>query len=103
MSLAILGGEPAFAEPLMIGRPNIGDRAAFHAHIDGMLDRRWLSNGGALVRELEREVARVAGTRHAILVCNGTVALEVAYRAAGLAGEVVVPGFTFVATAHALR
>ena len=36
-------------------------------------------------------------------MCNGTIALEIAIRAAGLTGEVIVPSFTFVATAHALH
>ena len=35
-------------------------------------------------------------------MCNGTVALEIAIRALGLSGEVIVPSFSFVATAHAL-
>lgn len=36
-------------------------------------------------------------------MCNATVALEIAIRALGLHGEVIVPSFTFVATAHALQ
>ena len=36
-------------------------------------------------------------------MCNATTALQIAIRAAGLAGEVIVPSFTFVATAHALQ
>jgi dTDP-4-amino-4,6-dideoxygalactose transaminase len=36
-------------------------------------------------------------------MCNGTVALEILYRAIGLSGEVIVPSFTFIATAHALQ
>jgi dTDP-4-amino-4,6-dideoxygalactose transaminase len=36
-------------------------------------------------------------------MCNGTVALEIAIRALGLTGEVIVPAFTFVATAYALQ
>jgi dTDP-4-amino-4,6-dideoxygalactose transaminase len=36
-------------------------------------------------------------------VCNATVALEIAIRALDLTGEVIVPSFTFVATAHALQ
>lgn len=36
-------------------------------------------------------------------MCNGTVALEIAIRALNLTGEVIVPAFTFVATAHALQ
>jgi dTDP-4-amino-4,6-dideoxygalactose transaminase len=40
---------------------------------------------------------------HCIATCNGTVALEIGIRAAGLSQEVIVPSFTFVATAHALQ
>ena len=36
-------------------------------------------------------------------MCNATVALEIAIRAMGMSGEVIVPSFTFVATAHALQ
>jgi dTDP-4-amino-4,6-dideoxygalactose transaminase len=45
----------------------------------------------------------MAGVKHCIAMCNGTTALEIAIRAAGLGGEVIVPAFTFVATAHALQ
>jgi dTDP-4-amino-4,6-dideoxygalactose transaminase len=100
--LAILGGRPAFAESLHVGRPNIGSRARLLARIDDILDRRWLTNNGPYVQELERRVAAYVGVRHCIAVCNATVALELAVRAAGLSGEVIVPSMTFVATAHAL-
>ena len=51
--LAVLGGQPAFAEPLHVGRPNIGDRERLLERIDEMLDRRWLTNDGPFVREFE--------------------------------------------------
>lgn len=101
--LAILGGQPAFAEPLHVGRPNIGDRDRLLARINDALDRRWLTNNGPMVQELERRVAGYLGVRHCIAMCNATVALEILIRAAGLEGEVIVPAFTFVATAHALQ
>jgi dTDP-4-amino-4,6-dideoxygalactose transaminase len=43
------------------------------------------------------------GVKHCIAMCNGTVALEIAIRALDLAGEVILPSYTFVATAHALQ
>jgi dTDP-4-amino-4,6-dideoxygalactose transaminase len=55
------------------------------------------------VQEFERLVADLLGVKHCIAMCNGTVALEIAIRALGLQGEVIVPSFTFVATAHALQ
>jgi dTDP-4-amino-4,6-dideoxygalactose transaminase len=68
-----------------------------------MLDRRWLSNNGPYVQELEQHLSDRLGVKNCIVMCNGTVALEVAIRALELRGEVIVPSFTFVATAHALQ
>ncbi|MGH7554956.1 MAG: DegT/DnrJ/EryC1/StrS family aminotransferase, partial [Longimicrobiales bacterium] len=101
--LAVFGGSPAFSVPLHVGRPNIGDRARLHRRIDEILDRRWLTNGGRFVEEFEQAVAHLLGVRHCIAMANGTIALEIAIRACDLAGEVIVPAFTFVATAHALQ
>lgn len=100
--LAALGGEPAFASPLHVGAPNIGDRAALHRRLDALFEGRRLSNFGPFVRLFEQRVADLVGVRHCIAMCNGTVALEIGARALGLSGEVIVPAFTFVATAHAL-
>ena len=101
--LAILGGTPAFVEPLHVGRPNIGDREKLIARINDLLDRRWLTNDGPYVREFEQAVATRLGVRHCVAMSNGTVALEIAIRGLGLSGEVIVPSYTFVATAHALQ
>jgi dTDP-4-amino-4,6-dideoxygalactose transaminase len=68
-----------------------------------MLDRRWLSNDGPLVKEFEREIAAYAGVKHCIAICNATVGLEFAIRALELEGEVILPSYTFIATAHALK
>jgi dTDP-4-amino-4,6-dideoxygalactose transaminase len=102
-ALALFGGAPAFVEPLHVGRPNIGNRARFLEQVGEILDRRWLTNSGPVVRELEARVAELLGVRHCLAICNGTVALEIAAKVLGLSGEVIVPSFTFVATAHALE
>jgi len=73
------------------------------ARINDLLDRRWLTNDGPMVKEFERRIAEFVGVRHCIAMCNATVALEIAIRALGLRGEVIVPSYTFVATAHALQ
>jgi dTDP-4-amino-4,6-dideoxygalactose transaminase len=100
--LAIFGGRPAFPETLHVGRPNVGDRLKFSSYVNDILDRRWLTNDGPYVSNFERKIAELAEVKHCIATCNATVALEIAIRALGLKGEVVVPSFTFVATAHAL-
>ena len=102
-ALALFGGEPAFSEAKHVGRPNIGDRARFMSRMNEMLDRNWLTNNGPFVQELEQRIAKYLGARNCIAMCNATVALEIAARALGMAGEVIVPSFTFVATGHALQ
>ena len=93
----------AFTHPLHVGRPNIGDRTVLLERINAMLDRRWLSNNGPFVQEFERCVADYLGVKNCVAMCNATVALEIASRALGLKGEVIIPSFTFIATAHALQ
>lgn len=101
--LAVLGGVPAFDRMLHVGAPNIGSRRRLFDRLGQVLDARWLTNRGPHVQAFERQIAALAGTRHAIAMCNATVALEIAIRALDLAGEVIVPSMTFVATAHSLQ
>ena len=101
--LSINGAPPAFEQQLHVGRPNIGNREAFLKFAEEIFDRGWLTNNGPLVQELERRVASHHNVRHCVAMCNGTVALEIAIRALGLEGEVIVPSYTFIATAHALH
>jgi dTDP-4-amino-4,6-dideoxygalactose transaminase len=68
-----------------------------------MFANRWLTNSGPLLQQFEAELEAITGAKHCVALCNGTVALELAVRAADLTGEVIVPSFTFVATVHALR
>lgn len=85
-----------------VGRPNIGDRQAFLNRVNEILDRNWLTNNGPVVQEFEKKLAEYLGVRHVMAICNGTVALEIAIRALELEGEVILPSYTFIATAHAI-
>jgi dTDP-4-amino-4,6-dideoxygalactose transaminase len=101
--LAIATGRPTFEEPLHVGRPNVGSEEALLHRIKHLVRRRWFTNNGPLVQEFESRLKDVVGARHCIPICNATVALEIAIRAAEMKGEVIVPSFTFIATAHALQ
>jgi dTDP-4-amino-4,6-dideoxygalactose transaminase len=101
--LAIFSGEPAFEEKLFVGRPNIGNRQRFMEMVNDILDRRWLTNDGKYVKQFEQRMADMLGAKHCITMCNGTIALEIVTRALGFTGEVLVPSFTFIATAHSLQ
>ena len=99
--LAILGGTPLFAEPRHVGTPFIPPRDQLHASLDKILDGRRLSNDGPYVQRLEKMLAERHGVVQAIAMCNATIAMQLLYRAMGLCGEIIMPAFTFVATAHA--
>ena len=101
--LAIFGGPQAFDDKLHVGRPNIGDRQRLMKRLNDILDRKWLTNDGPYVQEFERKIADFVGVKHCVVVCNATVGLEIAIRALGLSGEVILPSMTFIATAHALQ
>ncbi|MEB3334198.1 MAG: DegT/DnrJ/EryC1/StrS family aminotransferase [Cyanobacteriota bacterium] len=85
-----------------MGTPFIPPREVLHASLDAILDARRLSNDGPFVQELEHRLAELHGVRQAVAMGNATVALQVLLRALGLQGEILLPSFTFIATAHAV-
>jgi perosamine synthetase len=74
------------------------------AYVKDCLDTGWVSSVGAYVDRFEAMLAETTGAAHAIATVNGTAALHVALRLAGVeAGdEVLVPALSFVATANAV-
>lgn len=64
----------------------------------------WVSSIGPYLDEFERRFAAFCGTKHAIALSNGTVALHLALHTLGVGpgDEVIVPDLTFAATAHAV-
>ena len=59
-----LSAIPAFSEPLHVGRPNVGDRGRLLARITQVLERRWFTNDGPMVREFEAQIAGLVGVEH---------------------------------------
>lgn len=100
-SPAILGGSPAFPEGLVFARPSSPDPELVAEDVRRILRSGVLTNG-PLVRSLEREAAGYLGVRHCVAVSSCTAGLMLVLRAADLSGDVVLPSFTFVATAHAV-
>ncbi|MCD8543305.1 MAG: DegT/DnrJ/EryC1/StrS family aminotransferase [Sulfurospirillum cavolei] len=72
------------------------------AYVDEIYKNNWITNNGPLVRLLEKKLADYLGVKNIVLVANGTVALEIAYRTLGLKGYVMTTPFSFVATTSSL-
>ncbi len=89
-------------EPVPLSAPDLRGREA--EYLARCVADNWVSTGGAFISEFESKVARIAGRRFAVATVNGTAALQLALMAAGVRpGDfVVVPDWTFAATANAV-
>ena len=101
-SLAMLGGKKAKGKPFPAWP--YYDSSEERALKDVLESRVWWRTPGTKTLEFEKSFAKFHGARHGIAVTNGTAALEVTIAALGISGgdEVIVPNFTFVATASAV-
>ena len=88
---------------LHVGAPNPVNKGNFFNYLNTALDANWITNFGNLNQNLEKKIAHVLGVKHCICVCNATTGLQLLYQALDLSGEVIIPSFTFVATAHSLK
>src|SRR6478672_11206130 len=100
--LALLGGPKAKKKPFPEW-PMYDDKER-RALMEVLESRVWWRTPGTKTLEFERAFARFHGARHGVAVTNGTAALEVTMSALGIGpgDEVIIPDFTFVATASAV-
>lgn len=98
---AALGGDPVFAQKLPLVRPALGDTSALSRRHEQILSSGILTNGPT-VRELEETVAERLGVPHVVGVASCTSGLMLVLQAIGARGPVVLPSFTFSASAHAV-
>jgi perosamine synthetase len=74
------------------------------AYVMDCLDTNWISSKGKYVNQFEQAFAQYVGVRHALSVCNGTVALHLALISLGIGAgdEVIVPTLTYIASVNAV-
>lgn len=87
---------------LHVGRPNLPEKKRVLDLVSRVMDNQWLSNMGPCTLELEEKLANFLGVKHCLCVCNATIGLILVQKALELEGEVIIPSFTFIATAHSL-
>ena len=74
----------------------------YQKYVDEIYENGQLTNNGPLVQKLEERLSKHLGVKHVICVANGSLALQLSYKALGLKGEVITTPFSFVATASTL-
>jgi dTDP-4-amino-4,6-dideoxygalactose transaminase len=99
---AILGGAPAFPEGLPFARVSVPSLDRVTERLRPSYEAGRLTDG-PLVRELEEATAERLGARHVVAVSSGTAGLMLALRVVAPPGRpVMLPSFTFSASAHAV-
>jgi len=99
---ALLGGTATFDRMLPVGQLYFPSWKRYEAAMRGIFDRRYYTNQGPLTRQLEEKLHEFLGVKHVICITNATIGLMMAAEALELAGKVVTPSFTFIASAQSL-
>ncbi len=78
------------------------DKEKYKSYVDKIYESGWLTNNGQLVQLLTKRLSEYLGVKNLVLVANGTLALQLAYKLLNLKNDVVTTPFSFVATTSSL-
>lgn len=98
---AILGGIPAFKEPVQMVRPSLPTLNDISNRIEEVLRSGQITNA-KYVEEFEDRTSQYLGIKHCVAVSSCTLGLMLVQKALDLSGEVILPSFTFAATGHSV-
>jgi len=87
---------------IFVTRTYLPDIEMYKDYIEQIFKNNWVTNNGMFVRKLEKELKQFLKVKNLIPVANGTLALQIAYKALDLKGEVITTPFSFVATVNSL-
>jgi dTDP-4-amino-4,6-dideoxygalactose transaminase len=85
-----------------VTQPYLPPLEEFIPYLEGIWERKILTNNGPLHEDLEAALCEYLGVEHISLFTNGTIALITALQALKIKGEVITTPYTFAATAHSL-
>lgn len=90
------------SKPVALHEPSFAGNEL--AYLKECIDSTFVSSVGKFVDRFEEDLAAFTGAKHAVAVVNGTAALHIALKLAGVQAddEVLAPALTFVATANAV-
>jgi len=85
-----------------VTQPFLPPYEVYEGYLKKIWERKWLTNNGPLVQELEKNLKEYLGVKHLFFTNNGTVALQIAIKALDLKGEVITTPFSYVATTNSI-
>ncbi len=89
-------------KPITVTSPLLPPLEEFIPYLQKIWDNKWITNNGAMHKELERQLAEYLGVEYISLFANGTLALITALQALNITGEVITTPYSFVATTHSI-
>lgn len=78
------------------------NRVMYKKYVDEIFDSNWITNRGKMVQTLEKKLEKYLNVKNLLLVSNGTMALQVAYKLLNLKGDIITTPFSFVATTSSI-
>lgn len=88
---------------IQVTKPFTPSLNVIHRYLEQVHDSAWLTNNGPLATELTARLEDYLGVKNLVLTANGTLALQLAYKALGIESTAVTTPFTFIATASAMK
>ena len=85
-----------------VTQPYLPPLEEYEKYLKGIWQRKWLTNHGPLVNELEKDLKNYLGVKHLFYVNNGTIALQIAIKALDLKGNIITTPFSYVATTNSI-
>jgi dTDP-4-amino-4,6-dideoxygalactose transaminase len=85
-----------------VTRTYLPDQDEYLSILKRAWDKRWITNNGELLQELELKLKSYLGLDHLMFCTNGTIVLQMALKAMGKTGEVITTPFSYVATTNAI-
>jgi dTDP-4-amino-4,6-dideoxygalactose transaminase len=81
-----------------VTKPYLPELKKYEAYLEEIFRLCYVTNNGPLVNELQNKLEKYLGVKHILLVANGTIALQLAYKLLDIKGEAITTPFSFVAT-----
>ena len=85
-----------------VTQPFLPPMEEYQQYLSEIWERKWLTNYGPLVKQLESGLNNYLGTEDLIYCTNGTIALQVSLKGLGISGEVITTPFSYVATTNSI-
>ncbi len=81
-----------------VAKPFLPPKEKFDSYLNEAWNRNWLTNNGPLINQLELRLKDYLKVPHFLITLNGTIALQLAFKALNLRGKFITTPFTYVAT-----